>query len=351
MSGSSPNGPAYVDQGVAFSRIPCNKGLLERLAKIFDAVVVLAERHELCYDVGFWGERGVEVLFSPVEDFRAPGLVVLHRAVGWIAEKVGSGGRVLIHCVGGLGRSGTVAAAYLIHRYGVGWGEALARVRGVRPGAVESEEQVSVLRAYSTALSSAGPRVLDAVLGVGERCGWGWGENHASKVAQLTLRLWEDLSRPLGLDLRGARLLTVAGLLHDIGRGNEGEGENHAGASARLILESQELARVLEPGELEAAACIARHHRKKGNPLEDPSCPRDRQVALLAGILKIGDALDRSLDQSVMDVRASLDGGVIRVEALCPQGCTTSISRAEAKGWLLEQLTGRKITFVARTWL
>ena len=345
-----PAGPAYVDQGVAFSRIPCNKEMLEELAKRFDAVVVLAERHELCYDLGFWEGRGVEVWFSPVEDFRAPGFVDLHRTVSWIAERAGSGRRVLIHCVGGLGRSGTVAAAYLMYRYSMDWREALARVREVRPGAVESEEQVSMLRAYSTALASTGSRVLDVAIEVGEQYKWGWGEGHASKVTQLTLRLWEGLSGPLGLDLRSAGLLTVAGLLHDIGRGNEKEGENHAEASARLILESQDLARVLEPGELEATACIARHHSREGSPLEDSSCPHDRQIALLAGILKIGDALDRSLDQSVLDVRASLDGGVIRVEALCPWGCRTGILRAEVKGWLLEQLFGRKITFIARTW-
>ena len=226
----------------------------------------------------------------------------------------------------------------------------MARVREARSGAVESEEQVSMLRAYSTALASAGSRVLDVAVEVGERYGWGWSESHASKVTQLTLRLWEDLSDPLGLGLRGAGLLTVAGLLHDIGRGNEEEGENHAEASARLILGSQDLAKVLEPRGLEAIACVVRHHRKKGNPLEDPSCPHDRQVALLAGILKIGDALDRALNQSVLEVKTTVDRDIVRVEALCPWGCETNIWRAREKSWLLEQLTGGKITFIARTW-
>ena len=345
-----PASPAYVDQNVAFSRMPCNKEMLEELAKQFDAVVVLAEKDELCYDLKFWRERGVEVLFSPVEDFRAPGFVELHRAVNWIAKRAGSGRCVLIHCVSGLGRSGTVATAYLMHWYGMDWREALARVRGARPGAVESEEQVSVLRAYSIALASVGSRVLNTAIGVGEQYGWGWGESHASKVTQLTLRLWDDLSGPLGLNPRSAGLLAVAGLLHDIGRGNEGEDENHAEAGARLILGSQDLANILGPTELEAIACMVRHHSRESSPLEDPFCPHDRQTALLAGILKIGDALDYSLDQSVLDARVFLDEGDIRVEVLCPWGCETSVLRAEVKSWLLEQLASRRIFFIARTW-
>jgi ADP-ribosyl-[dinitrogen reductase] hydrolase len=50
------------------------------------------------------------------------------------------GGRVLVHCRGGLGRAGTIAALMLIER---GWSapQAISDVRAVRPGAIETEEQ------------------------------------------------------------------------------------------------------------------------------------------------------------------------------------------------------------------
>lgn len=51
-----------------------------------------------------------------------------------------TGGAVLLHCLGGKGRSGMVAAR-LLSETGTEPAEALAQVRAVRPGAVETEAQ------------------------------------------------------------------------------------------------------------------------------------------------------------------------------------------------------------------
>lgn len=50
------------------------------------------------------------------------------------------GDRIVIHCRGGLGRSGLVAARLLVE-LGDSAREALLRVRAARPGAVETAEQ------------------------------------------------------------------------------------------------------------------------------------------------------------------------------------------------------------------
>ncbi len=55
------------------------------------------------------------------------------------------GGRVLIHCRGGLGRTGTLAARLLIEE-GMDAESAMQAVRAVRPGAIETEAQESYLR-------------------------------------------------------------------------------------------------------------------------------------------------------------------------------------------------------------
>jgi protein-tyrosine phosphatase len=47
---------------------------------------------------------------------------------------------VVVHCWGGLGRSGTIAAACLVAR-GAGAEEAIAAVRAARPGAVQTAAQ------------------------------------------------------------------------------------------------------------------------------------------------------------------------------------------------------------------
>lgn len=92
--------------------------------------------------------RGMAWLHLPIEDVTAPtpaweaewatGRATLHRILD-------RGGRVLVHCKGGLGRAGTVAALLLAER-GVPAGEAIAAVRAVRPGALETRAQEDFVR-------------------------------------------------------------------------------------------------------------------------------------------------------------------------------------------------------------
>lgn len=184
---------AFVDEHVAFGPMPL-PGDIDELSRVFGAVVVLVEEHELEYDLDEWGRRGVEVLHVPTPDMRAPPLPRLHRAAEWILGRVEEGRKVFIHCYGGVGRSGTVAAAYLAMARGMGGSEAVEAVREARPGAVEAAEQESMVRAYAYALRSLGAKELGRIIGIGEEAGWGtcreWG---ASKAMQLALRLGEDL--------------------------------------------------------------------------------------------------------------------------------------------------------------
>ncbi|QDA31817.1 protein tyrosine phosphatase [Thermococcus indicus] len=143
----------FVDDNVAFSRMP-TRGEIDEVAKTFDAVVVLVEEFELPYSLSEWQNRGVEVLHSPVRDFSAPSLNRLLEILRWVEEKVAKGKKVLIHCMGGLGRSGTVAVAWVMYSKGLPLRDALRRVRMLRPGAVEVEEQMGVLKELERFLRS-----------------------------------------------------------------------------------------------------------------------------------------------------------------------------------------------------
>ena len=67
-----------------------------------------------------------------------------------------AGERVLVHCAGGLGRSGMIAAK-LLSALGVSASHAVAAVRRARPGAVETDGQLDyVLHGPSLAASGAG---------------------------------------------------------------------------------------------------------------------------------------------------------------------------------------------------
>lgn len=141
----------FIDDNVAFSRMP-TASEIDEVAESFDAIVVLVEGFELPYSLDEWKKRGVEVLHSPVRDFSAPSVEQLFEILRWIEKMVREGKKVLIHCMGGLGRSGTVAVAWLMYSKGLPLREALRRVRMVRPGAVEVEEQVEVLKELEKSL-------------------------------------------------------------------------------------------------------------------------------------------------------------------------------------------------------
>lgn len=81
-------------------------------------------------------ENGFKYLHIPIPDGLAPTDEQFEEILKWLN---GSGN--LVHCVGGIGRTGTVIAAYLIVKEGLNVGEAIDEVRYYRPGAVQTLEQ------------------------------------------------------------------------------------------------------------------------------------------------------------------------------------------------------------------
>lgn len=90
-------------------------------------------------------------LHLPVRDFHPPTQEQLRRAVAFIDALVESGTAAAVHCTAGLGRTGTIVSAWMIHR-GSGVAEAIAAVRRRRPGSVETMAQEAALAEFARSL-------------------------------------------------------------------------------------------------------------------------------------------------------------------------------------------------------
>jgi len=160
--GQAPAGDAGGLVGVTFcpgKQGPSNSGFVWRRDLGLDldtiaawgpaAIVTLIEDHEFemlgVQDLGRQiSARGIEWHHLPIVDVEVPDA---RFEAGWLASGpkllsvLRQGGRVLVHCRGGLGRAGTVAARFLVE-LGVPARQAVARVRAARPGAIETSEQL-----------------------------------------------------------------------------------------------------------------------------------------------------------------------------------------------------------------
>ena len=88
----------------------------------------------------------------PVTDFTAPTLQQMIEFVDVVSDSTAHGEPVAVHCTAGLGRSGTMAAVYLVAK-GATADEAIARVRALRPGSIETGEQEDAVRQAETHFS------------------------------------------------------------------------------------------------------------------------------------------------------------------------------------------------------
>ncbi|TDE40007.1 ADP-ribosyl-(dinitrogen reductase) hydrolase [Antarcticimicrobium sediminis] len=137
-----------------------------------DAVLTLIEDHEFdLLGVPRLGDAvkacGIDWVYFPVRDLDVPTSAAMD---GWRAlsprlhKILEGGGRIVVHCRGGLGRAGTIAALLLTER-GCSAPQAICDVRAVRPGAIETGEQERWLTRRARHYGLPGIRLHASLLG------------------------------------------------------------------------------------------------------------------------------------------------------------------------------------------
>lgn len=198
-------------------------------------------------------------------------------------------------------------------------------------------------------LSLAGKNPVEAAIAFGQASNFE--RPHAFHVAALSLSIFDqlvDLRGPLAADPsqlwtkpRSRVLLHLAALLHDVGCAVSYAGHHkhsHAMISASRLpgLSRQELALV---------AVVARYHRKSPPKLRHEmyaalAAPERELVRHLAGILRVGDALDRAHTQCVTSASVSLAASALVITAHAPTEPTENLEACLAKGRMLESVLG-----------
>jgi len=137
-----------VDGKILASRYP---GSTDAIAELASAGIHLCVNlHRTPLDADNLREHGLTELHLPVRDFTAPPDQVLARAVAAIDASLAAGQNVAVSCGGGLGRTGTVVAAWLV-KQGLSADDAIQLVRQRRPGSIETRAQVRAVHRFAEA--------------------------------------------------------------------------------------------------------------------------------------------------------------------------------------------------------
>ncbi len=138
-----PTGFVWVKEGkLAGSGYPASRKQLEWLTRSGIGSILTLTENPLPAE---WLQgTKVESLHIPMGDHSVPGVESMGRGVDFIAQQLGRGRTVAVHCLAGEGRTGCVLAAYLIREEGASADEALRILRRVKPGFVERAQEKAV---------------------------------------------------------------------------------------------------------------------------------------------------------------------------------------------------------------
>ena len=96
--------------------------------------------------------QDVNYLHVLSNDMGVPEFNDLIYAVDFIHRRITNNEPVLVHCLAGMGRTGTILACYLVKYQNMSADEAIQKVREERPGSIQSYPQEEIIFRFSKSL-------------------------------------------------------------------------------------------------------------------------------------------------------------------------------------------------------
>jgi exopolyphosphatase/guanosine-5'-triphosphate,3'-diphosphate pyrophosphatase len=185
-------------------------------------------------------------------------------------------------------------------------------------------------------------QVVRSALALGRK--YAFDERHAQHVTAMALRLFDELASDHRLTARHRQLLHVAGLLHDIG--TFVSARSHHKHSMYLVRSSELFG--LTTADTELIALVVRYHRRSEPGPQHPEFVRlnraDRALVLvLAALLRVADALDRSHTQRIRITGCARQGGVLAIGVEEVGDLSLERVAIENKGHLFETVFGLRV--------
>ena len=110
-----------------------------------EAIITLMERP---LNKALIEEFDFEYHHIPISDFSAPTADQISQFVEAVEGARRSGKKVVVHCLAGQGRTGTMLACYRVSQ-GISADEAISEIRTLRPGSVETYAQERAVHQYA----------------------------------------------------------------------------------------------------------------------------------------------------------------------------------------------------------
>jgi atypical dual specificity phosphatase len=151
---SQPHGFSWIDKPL-LAAMACPEDLDELRWLRAQKIEVLLSLTEDAPRRDWVNEAGLMVVHVPVEDMEAPTQEQLDRCLATIRRANEHNLGVAVHCGAGLGRTGVVLACYFVTR-DMNAKNAIARVRRLRPGSVETDAQAEAVAEFARRHSNPG---------------------------------------------------------------------------------------------------------------------------------------------------------------------------------------------------